>query len=210
MEAFMYRFHPQWQHARQIVMERGIGELRAIDSIFSYFNVDAANIRNQSAAGGGGLMDIGCYNISLSRFIFGAEPQRVLGIVEYDPAFQTDRIASGILDFGRGAATFTCSTQLVPFQRVHILGTEGRIEIEIPFNAPPDKPCRLWHQSGSQTEEILFDICDQYTIQADQFSLAVLNDTPVPTPLTDAVANMKALEAVRESGRRHAWVTLSS
>jgi predicted dehydrogenase len=210
MEAFMYRFHPQWQYARQIVMERGIGELSAIHSIFSYFNVDDANIRNQSAAGGGGLMDIGCYNISLSRFIFGTEPKRVLGILEYDPAFQTDRIASGILDFGRGAATFTCSTQLVPYQRVHILGTEGRIEIEIPFNAPPDKPCRLWHQSGNQTEEIRFEICDQYMIQADQFSLAVLNDTPVPTPLTDAVANMKTLEAVRESGRLDAWVTLST
>src|SRR4030095_16930769 len=124
--------------------------------------------------GGGGLMDIGCYNISLSRFIFDAEPQRVLGIIEYDPTFQTDRLTSGILDFGRGTSTFTCSTQLTPYQRVNIFGTTGRVEIEIPFNAPPDKPCKLWHQAGDQIEEAQFPICDQYTIEADQFSLAVL------------------------------------
>jgi predicted dehydrogenase len=210
MEAFMYRFHPQWQHARRLVMDGGVGELRAINSFFSYFNVDAANIRNQSASGGGGLMDIGCYNISLSRFIFDGEPKRVLGIIEYDPKFQTDRIVSGILDFGRGAATFTCSTQLIPYQRVHILGTTGRVEIEIPFNAPADKPCRSWCQRDGEIEEIRFDICNQYALQADQFSLAVLNDTSVPTPLTDALANMKTLEALRESGRLNAWVILPS
>jgi predicted dehydrogenase len=208
MEAFMYRLHPQWQRARQIVQTGGIGELRTIQSFFSYFNDDPGNVRNQAEIGGGGLMDIGCYNISLSRFIFDAEPQRVLGVVEYDPQFQTDRLASGILDFGGGTATFTCSTQLAPYQRVHIFGTTGRIEIEIPFNAPPDQPTRLWHQRDGQSEEISFEVCDQYTIEADQFSLAVLNDTPVPTPLTDAVANMKVIEAVVESGKSNGWVTV--
>ncbi|MCI0337424.1 MAG: Gfo/Idh/MocA family oxidoreductase [Acidobacteria bacterium] len=201
MEAFMYRLHPQWQHTKKLVKEGGIGELRTIQSIFSYFNNDAGNIRNKAEIGGGGLMDIGCYNISLSRFIFNAEPQRVLGTVEYDPDFKTDRIASGILVFAGGTSTFTCSTQLAPYQRVNILGTEGRIEIEIPFNAPPDSMCRIWHQHGSQIEPIEFAVCDQYTIQGDLFSQAVLNDTPVPTPLEDAVANMKVIEAVFESGR---------
>jgi predicted dehydrogenase len=201
MEAFMYRHHPQWQRARKLVYEGKIGELRTIQSFFSYFNKNAGNIRNIADVGGGGIMDIGCYNISLSRFIFDADPQRVLGIVEYDPEFKTDRIASGILDFGRGTSTFTCSTQLVPYQRVNIFGTEGRIEIEIPFNAPPDRPCRMWHQYDNGIEEIVFDICDQYTIQGDLFSQAVMNDTPVPTPLEDAVANMKVIEAVFESGR---------
>jgi len=209
MEAFMYRFHPQWQRAKQIVFEGGIGELRTVHSFFSYFNNDPGNIRNQPTAGGGGLMDIGCYCISLSRFLFEAEPNRVLGMVEYDPRFETDRLASGILDFGRGTSTFTCSTQLLWYQRVHIFGMTGRVEIEIPFNAPPDKRCRLWHQQGTQVEEIAFDICNQYTIQADQFSLAVLNDTPVPTPLADAVGNMRVIEAVLESGKKSAWVTLA-
>ena len=208
MEAFMYRFHPQWQHAKKLVLEGGIGELRTIHSFFSYFNSDGENIRNQPEAGGGGLMDIGCYNISLSRFIFDAEPWRVMGILEFDPRFKTDRLTSGILDFASGTATFTCSTQLELYQRVNILGTTGRIEIEIPFNAPPDKPCRLWHQRGKLIDEISFDVCDQYTLQADQFSLAVLNNTPVPTPLTDAVNNMKVIESVVESGKRNTWVAI--
>jgi len=208
MEAFMYRLHPQWRQAKQIVLDGGIGELRTVHSFFSYFNSDGANIRNQHEAGGGGLMDIGCYCVSLSRFLFEAEPKRVLGIVEYDPRFKTDRLVSGILDFGRGTATFTCSAQLVLYQRVNVVGTTGRIEIEIPFNAPPDKPCRLWHQQENRTDEIRFDACNQYSIQADAFSLAVLNDTPVPTPLTDAVNNMKAIDGVLESGKHDAWVTL--
>ncbi len=208
MEAFMYRLHPQWSRARQIVNEGGIGELRTIQSFFSYFNIDPNNVRNQAEIGGGGLMDIGCYNISLSRYVFGEEPRRVMGIVEHDPAFHTDRIASGILDFGRGTSTFTCSTQLTAYQRVNIFGTTGRVEIEIPFNAPPDKPCKLWHQRGDSIEEITFDICDQYTIEGDQFSLAVINDTPIPTPLEDAVANMCVIEAVVESGRAGRWIVL--
>ena len=208
MEAFMYRHHPQWQRARQIVTAGEIGAVRTIHVFFSYHNVNPKNIRNMAEIGGGGLMDIGCYCISQARFIFGAEPARVCGILEYDPAFRTDRLASGILDFGDRTATFTCSTQLTPYQRVNIFGTEGQIEIEIPFNAPPDRPCRMWHQRGDAVEEIVLEICNQYTIQGDLFSLAVLNDTAVPTPLTDAVANMRAIEAIIESGKRRAWVAL--
>jgi predicted dehydrogenase len=207
MEAFMYRHHPQWQRARQIVAEGGIGGLRTIQSFFSYYLDDPTNIRNMADIGGGGLMDIGCYNISLSRFIFDGEPRRVLGIIDYDPRFNTDRLTSGILDFGRGTSTFTCSTQLSPYQRVNIFGTEGRIEIEIPFNAPPDRPCKMWHQRGNTIEEIVFDICDQYTLQGDLFAQAILNDTPVPTPLEDAVANMRVIEAIVRSAKDEVWVS---
>ena len=206
MEAFMYRFHPQWQQTRQMVNEGKIGELRTIQTFFSYYLDDANNIRNIAEVGGGGMMDIGCYTVSLSRYIFGAEPERVCGIVEYDPRFNTDRFSSGILDFGRGNSTFTCSTQLVPYQRVNIFGTTGRIEIEIPFNAPPDKPCKIWYQNGDEIEEILFDICNQYTLQGDQFSLAILNNTNVPTPIEDAVANMKVIEAIVRSSKSGTWV----
>ena len=206
MEAFMYRLHPQWQRARQLVNTGKIGELRTINSFFSYFLLDPQNIRNMADIGGGGLMDIGCYNVSLSRFIFGQEPIRACGIVEYDPQLKTDRLASGILDFGRGTATFTYATQLVPYQRVNIYGTEGRVEIEIPFNAPPDRPCKMWHERGGAIEEIVLETADQYTIQGDAFSLAILNDTPVPTPLEDAVANMNVMEAVLESARHATWI----
>jgi predicted dehydrogenase len=201
MEAFMYRFHPQWQRAKKIVDEGGVGELRTIHSLFSYYNVDPENVRNQADIGGGGLMDIGCYCISLARFIFGGEPSRVFGIVELDPTLHTDRLVSGVLDFGRGTSTFTCSTQLTPYQRVNIYGTRGRIEIEIPFNAPPDRPTRLWHEQDGLIEEIVFSVCDQYTLQGDLFSQAILNNTPAPTPLSDAVANMQVIDSILQSGR---------
>lgn len=207
MEAFMYRWHPQWQRAKQIVSDDEIGQLRTIQSFFSYHNVDPANIRNQAKLGGGALMDIGCYSVSLSRFIFDCEPQRVLGLAEYDARFQTDRLFSGILDFGRGTSTFTCSTQLAPYQRVNIVGTEGRLEIEIPFNAPPDRSCKVWHQRGDELREIEFEVCDQYTIQADSFSDAVLNDRDLPVTVADGVANMRVIDSLFQSARRGRWVS---
>ncbi|MGD8794180.1 MAG: Gfo/Idh/MocA family oxidoreductase [Anaerolineae bacterium] len=206
MEAFMYRFHPQWRRAHQIVTEGGVGELQAIQSFFAYHNVDPDNIRNQPDIGGGALMDIGCYCVSLSRWLFGAEPERVLGMIEYDPEFGTDRLTSGLLDFGRGRATFTCATQLSEYQRVNVVGDEGRVEIEIPFNAPPDRSCRIWHHRGEEVEEIAFEAVNQYTLQGDRFSQAILEDGEVPTPLEDGVANMSVIEAVVRSAREGGWV----
>jgi predicted dehydrogenase len=209
MEAFMYRHHPQWQRARQIVAEGGIGALRTVQSFFSFYNVDPANIRNQAEAGGGALMDIGCYCISLARLLFGAEPHRVLGTMEIDPAFGVDRITSGILEFAAGTSTFTCATQLAPYQRVQIVGSEGRVEIEVPFNPRPELPTRLWHQrDGGPAEEVTFPPCDHYAIQGDLFALAVRHNEPVPTPLEDAVANMRALDAVAHSAKAGAWFVL--
>ncbi len=201
MEAFMYRFHPQWQKAKQLVSEGKIGTLQNIHSFFSYYNDDPDNIRNRMDMGGGALMDIGCYCLSLSRFIFDSEPYRVLGVMDTDPVFKTDRKTSGILEFEQGTATFTCSTQMTPYQRVNIFGSEGRIELEIPFNAPSDRPCRIWHHRGVNIKEIVFDVSDQYTIQGDLFSQTVLNDTEVPTPLVDAVDNMRVMSALIQSAQ---------
>jgi predicted dehydrogenase len=209
MEAFMYRFHPQWQKTKQLVTEGAIGRIKTIQAFFSYFNNNPDNIRNKPEYGGGGLMDIGCYCISLSRFIFDAEPRRVLGIIDFDSEFKVDTLASGILDFGKGTATFTCSTQLSPYQRVNISGTKGRIEIEIPFNAPPDKKCQMFIQQNKDVEKIVFDICDQYTIQCDLFSQAILNNTKVPTPIEDAAANMKVIDAIFESAKNNLWSKIS-
>ncbi len=208
MEAFMYRHHPQWRRAKSIVMAGGIGELRTIQSFFSYDNPDPTNIRNQAEIGGGGMFDIGCYSISLSRFIFDDEPRRALGIVEFDHRLGIDRLASAILDFGAGTSTFTCATQLSPFQRVNLFGTEGRVEIDIPFNAPPDRPCTMRHERQGHTEEIVLPLCDQYTIQGELFSDAVLNDASVPTPIEDSVANMRVIEAVLASHQRGTWVAV--
>ena len=209
MEAFMYRHHPQWQKAHRLVQDGAIGRLRTIQSFFFYHNVDAGNIRNQADIGGGGMMDIGCYPISLSRFIFDRLPERVMAWMERDPDFQTDILSSVILDFGSGTSTFTCSTQLSPYQRVHIVGETGRIEIEIPFNALPDRPSLMWHQDAhAEIHEIAFDICDQYGIQGDLFSRAILDDTDVPTPIEDSVENMRVIEAIFQSARTGNWESI--
>lgn len=207
MEAFMYRFHPQWIKAKMLVEESRVGKLKTVHSFFSYHNADPGNIRNMADIGGGGLMDIGCYCISLSRFLYGSEPVRVSAIIERDPKMGIDVLTSGVLDFAVGTATFTCATQLVPHQRVNIFGADGRIEIEIPFNAPPDKMTRLWLHDKSGIEEFAFDPCDQYTLQADAFAKAVIDKTPVPTGLEDALANMKVIDGVFRSAGTNAWVT---
>lgn len=203
MEAFMYRFHPQWQTAYQLVREERIGRLTTIQTFFSYYNDDPQDIRNRPEMGGGALMDIGCYPISLSRWLFDSEPIGVTGTMERDPQFGVDRLTSAILQFPTGSSSFTCGTQLTRFQRVQIVGDRGRIEIEMPFNPPADRPTRLWHQTEQTTQEIVLDPCDQYTVQGDLFAEAVMQDREVPTPLFDAVSNMHVIEAVnRTSWRR--------
>jgi predicted dehydrogenase len=214
-EAFMVRSHPQWLRVKQLVMEGRIGALRAVMGCFSYFNTDAKNIRNQVECGGGALYDIGCYLIQASRYLFAQEPRRVVGCIDRDPKMQIDRLTSAILDFPAGQAIFTCSTQFVPYQRVQFLGTRGRIEIEIPFNAPKARPTRIFIDDGSDLsgkniviEE--FPICDQYTLQGDAFSRAVLESREVPVPLEDAVRNMRVIEAVFRSAEAKAWETIPS
>jgi predicted dehydrogenase len=209
-EAFMVRTHPQWLRARELVRSGEIGELRAVMTAFSYNNRDPKNIRNVEEWGGGALMDIGCYPIHLSRFLFGEEPTRALGLIDRDPEMRIDRLTSAVLEFPSGQAVFTCSTQMVPYQRVQILGTRGRIEVEIPVNAPPNRPCRIWIDSGADVfgsgirgEE--FEVCDQYTIQGDLFSKAVREGGEPPVPLEDSLRNMAVIEAVVQSAREEGW-----
>ncbi len=210
MEAFMYRFHPQWQKAKQLVHEGIIGEIKTIHSFFSYYNTDPDNIRNKEDIGGGALMDIGCYCISFPRFIFEKEPRRVVGLIDRDPEMKIDRIASGMLDFSDGLiSTFTCSTQLMPFQRAEIHGTNGRIEIEIPVNAPPDEETRIFLYTEQGKDTFTFPPVDQYTLQADQFADAIINNKPVPTPLTDALGNMQVIDALFESAAGNKWQAFS-
>jgi predicted dehydrogenase len=209
-EAFMVRTHAQWLRTRGLIRAGRIGELRAITGIFSYFNRDSSNVRNVPEWGGGGMMDIGCYPINMSRFVFGEEPTRVAGLVERDPEFGTDRLASAILDFPSGQASFVCSTQMVPYQRMQFLGTKGRIEIEIPFNAPPDRETRIFIDDGqdvfgSGVVTETFPICNQYAIQGDAFSRAIRENGNVPVPVEDAIKNMAVIEAVFRSAESGKW-----
>lgn len=209
MEAFMYRFHPQWQKTLDLVRQGNIGQVLTIHTIFSYYNVDPENIRNRVDAGGGALMDIGCYCISFPRFLLDMEPVRISAIIDLDPVMKTDRHSSGILDFSGGVtSSFSCSTQLMPYQRTQVLGTDGRIEIEIPVNAPPDKETRIWLQRKEKIQEFTFEAADQYTLQAEGFSKSVMDDGPVPIPLEDALGNMKVIDAFRKSAEFRTWTNI--
>jgi predicted dehydrogenase len=198
-EAFMIRVHPQWLRTREIVQSGEIGELRSMHCVFSFFNRDAANIRNKPEYGGGALMDIGCYPIHASRWIFGTEPRRVSARIERDPDFGIDHTISGLLDFPNGQALFTTSMQMIPYQRMQFFGTKGHVEIEIPVNAPPDRETRIFVRVGTNDRTETFPICDQYTLQGDAFARAILDNTEVPVPLENALGNMKVMEALLQS-----------
>ncbi len=200
-EAFMVRSHPQWLRTREIVRSGRIGELRSILGFFSYYNVNPENIRNVAAFGGGALMDIGCYPITISRWIFDEEPTAARAAIDTDPVMKTDRLTSAILEFPSGQSIFTCSTQLFPYQRMQFFGTKGRVEVEVPFNAPPDAPARIRIDAGSSVETEEFPVCDQYALQGDDFSRAIQEGTPVPVPLEDALKNMEAVEMVLAAAR---------
>jgi len=202
MEAFMYRLHPSWVAVHELVAVGRIGRLTAVESWFSYFNDDPANIRNVRAFGGGALYDIGCYSVNLSRLLFGAEPTGVEASIRRDPASGVDVLTSAILDFDQGIATFTCSTRVEDDQRVHVYGTEGRISIPIPFNIPADRPTEVLLAAGGDppvaphVEVLSFAPADPYAVQAERFAAAVLDGGPTPIPPTDAVANLRVIEQI--------------
>jgi predicted dehydrogenase len=209
-EAFMVRSHPQWLKVLELVHSDAIGELKLVTGHFSYFKRDPDDIRSHVEYGGGALMDIGCYPITLSRWLFNSEPEEVVGLIERDPDMHVDRLTSAMLRFPNGQATFACGGQLVPYQRMHVFGTRARIEVEIPFNAPPDRPCRVFVDSGrdlsgKDVQTIEFPVVDQYTIQGDRFSQAVRGWGSVPVGLDDAVANMAVIDALFRSAETRRW-----
>lgn len=207
-EAFMVRHAAQWIAVRELVKKKKIGDVRAIQVMFSYFNRDPKNVRNMADIGGGGLLDIGCYPITVSRFIFDGEPARVTATIDRDPTFKTDRLAGGLAEFSEGRhLSFTVSTQLAPYQRVNIMGTKGRIEIEIPFNAPPDKPNRYFVQGmdmnvGQWTE---LPVSDQYQLQAEAFGRVLRKKQKPFWGVEDAIQNMKILDALFRSEKSRKW-----
>lgn len=208
MEAFMYRHHPQTIATKDLIKSGAIGEVRNIHTMFSYYNDNPKDIRNQPDIGGGGLLDIGCYCISIARYLFDAEPNRVCGSVAFDPALKTDRLVSAVMEFENGSSTFTCSTQMANFQYAKVFGTRGIIELDMPFTPAPDLPSKLVCLTGPRREEISFEPCNQYALQGDLFSKAILEDTAVPTPIEDGVANMRVIDGIFESSREGLWVNM--
>ena len=212
MEAFATRVHPQWLLVRELAQSGRIGEVRAMQGFVSYYNVDPKNVRNRADIGGGGIMDIGCYLLAMPRFVFGTEPVRVISLVQRDPEMGTDRLATCLLEFPNGQASFACSTQIARYQRTQFFGTKGRIEVEIPVNAPPDRPCRVIVDDGRDTfgggiEVIEIPTCNQYAIQGDVFSRAIRGEGELPIPLESSVLNMRVIDAIFRSEQSGRWET---
>ncbi len=210
----MVRTHPQWLRARELVRSGKIGQLRSVIASFSYFDRDVHSIHNNPAGGGGALHDIGCYPIFTSRFIFGEEPTRVVGLIERDPEMKIDRLTSAILQFPSGQAIFTCSTQLVYHQSMEIFGTHGRIAFAMPYSAPLNLPTDITIDegragAGNNTTTETIPACNQYTIQGDAFSQAIRENTPVPVPLEDALKNMAVIEAIFHSANSNQWTQVT-
>ncbi|MBN1523679.1 MAG: Gfo/Idh/MocA family oxidoreductase [Spirochaetales bacterium] len=208
LEAFMYRFHPQWIHVKELVDTGEIGEVRSVHTWFTYNNSDPKNIRNQPGTGGGALMDIGCYAISFPRFILGTEPERVFGMMTIDEQFKTDILTSGILDFGSARATFTVGTLAFPYQRCWINGTGGVIEIKIPCNVYSDVPAEVVITTGLGERVYKTSAVDQYGLQFDAFAKAVRAGAPAPVSSRDAVMNMKVIDALAASAQSDSWISL--
>ncbi|MCK5153986.1 MAG: Gfo/Idh/MocA family oxidoreductase [Spirochaetales bacterium] len=210
-EAFMVRSHPQWLKARELTSGEDFGKLRAVQGFFSYSNFDPSNIRNSysSDMGGGGIWDIGCYPVNTSRFLFKEEPKRVIAIVEYDPNFKTDVLASAILDFPSGQATFISSTQISPYQRMLAVGTKKHVEIKIPFNSPSTFPTEIYYDNSNIEEDernkIIIETCNQYAHQGDAFSKAIIDNTEVPVPMEDTLGNTAVLTALYKSAESGNW-----
>ncbi|GGB61638.1 deoxyfructose oxidoreductase [Roseibium aquae] len=213
-EAFMVRAHPQWIRAREIVRSGALGELKVVQSFFSYFNSDPANIRNMADIGGGGLMDIGCYPIVAGRYFFEAEPKRAISLIDRDPQFGTDRVASALVDFGNGRRLdFTVATQLTPYQRIQLVGTEKRLEILIPYNAPGNEGMVLRLDDGSKFADAAaicetLPVSDQYAELTDIFALSFLGEIDPPYGPADALQNMKTLDALFASEKTGAWAEI--
>jgi predicted dehydrogenase len=209
-EAFRGRSHPQWHAVRDIIASGRIGPLRLMIAQFSYYRRDPDDVRSRVEWGGGVLLDIGCYPITMARWLFGAEPDAVIGTLERDPDFGVDRVACGLVNFPTGQLSFTVAGQLVHHQRVQLLGTRGRIEVEIPWNAPATRDCRILVDdgrdlAGSGVEVVTIPAADQYVLQGDAFSAAIRGAGQVPVPLEDALGNMAVIDALFRSAASGDW-----
>lgn len=213
IEGFMVRYAAQWIEIKKLIASGRIGTVNGIQAHATYANLDPNNIRNLIDMGGGAIMDIGCYVILFSRLIFGAEPQRVVSLIDRDPAMKTDRHSSMILEFPQGQATLFVSTQLARAQRVRIFGTKGSIEVEIPINIPDDRPSRITIDDGrdsigSGAEIIEFPAANFFTLQGEAVSRMIRGQSGIEMTLEDSIANMRVIDAAFRSGSSGRWETV--
>ena len=213
IEAFMVRCHPQWHRVRALVQAGRIGSVGAIQSAFVFTMLDPNNVRNRADFGGGALYDVGCYPIVTARYLFGNEPDRVIALVERDSKLAVDRVTSGLLSFpGGGQLVFSSALQLAPYQRVVILGSEGRIEISVPFTPLKEHGCRITIDTGKSLDGSSavfenFAPVDQFAVQCDLAAAVFRHETSQEFPIEDAIANMRVIDALYRSAASGHWET---
>jgi predicted dehydrogenase len=211
IEAFMVRFHPQWHRVRTLVRDGRIGKVRVLQSAFTFPVASPDNVRNRLEYGGGALYDVGCYPIVTARYLLGTEPERVIALVDRDPALAVDRLTSGLVAFPGGEhLLLTSALQLALYQRVVVLGTEGRIEIPVPFTPPKEHACRIVIDSGASLDGSAavveeFAPFDQYQLQCDLAAAAFRNNLAQEFPIEDAIANMRVIDALYRSAISGRW-----
>ena len=209
MESFMYRFHPQHQRVRALIEAGAIGdvvEVRTHLSVDIMNPPDPNNIRMKPNLGGGALLDMGCYIISVARMLYATEPVAVRAWQRIDDRFGVDVAAAGVLEFPEGrVAMVSCSFEGFGNGFYSVIGRKG--VIEAPRGIIQGLGTRLGEAlvitmdaDGRRTEESFAPV-DHYQLIVEAFADAVLNKTPVPLPLSDSLNNMRALDAFARSAR---------
>ena len=206
MEAFMYKHHPQWLRAKEIVESGEIGEVQTIHCYFSYDNKDPKNIRNVLEFGGGALLDIGVYAVSSARWIFEKEPTKVVALLNRDERFKVDTLVSGILDFDGKSALFSVATQAFPTQNVEVYASAGTIFVEVPFNTYPDVPGHLHVRTTIGTRDVYLGPADHYLLEFEHFARAIREKKSISSFEEDSLNNMKTIDALFKSAEESDWV----
>ncbi len=199
-EAFMYRFHPQTQRVKQMVESGAVGELREMNASFSFVIGNEGDIRLSKPLAGGSLMDIGCYCVNVIRLMTGEEPDDAKAIARVGQRSQVDEYLSGVLSFPSGTlGHFDCSFRLQLTHSYELRGTRGRILVEQGFVVPPDRETFIHYWHSDEYEEIKIPPANSYTLMAEDFADALLNQRPPNFPPQDAVRNMEALDRLYAS-----------
>jgi D-xylose 1-dehydrogenase (NADP+, D-xylono-1,5-lactone-forming) len=202
IEAFMYRHHPRITAARQMLRGGAIGELKTIETAFTFKLEDLTNIRYQPEMGGGALLDVGCYCISISRLMAGREPVAVQARAHWASTGVDDQL-TGILDFGDGLlAHFDCGINQVGRQRCLLAGTKGNLELPMTFNMGLIETLIHEERESGTARVHTYPAVNMYRLLAEDFMGAIAGEAPA-FPIEDALGNMRTLLALLASARKN-------
>lgn len=210
-EAFMYRHHPRYDQIRSIIESGEIGTIRGIHSTFSFNNSSSSgNVRFRKEWGGGALYDIGCYSISAARLLLGKEPTAVTVVGLFSPEHDhVDMMASGLMEFGDNVGVTFDSSMWAAFRNtLEVLGSDGIIEVPSAYISRLDNSSNFYVTKDGERTEIEVPKVNHYSLQGDDMARAVLQGEPLRFAPSDAVANMRVLDACLRSAEQRQRITL--